>query len=83
MDFEQEQQVQMIEQAALSFTLMDILMIGAGFASLVGWFTRLEVRSKANAERIAESKETIKLIFKKIDKLGGGNERDRRERDRD
>ena len=83
MDFEQEQQIQMIEQAALSFTLMDILMIGAGFASFVGWLVRLEVRSKANAERIAESKETIKLIFKKIDKLGGGNERDRRERDRD
>ena len=72
---------QMIEQAALGLDLMDFLMIGAGFASLVGWFVRLEVRSKANSERIAESKETIKLLFKKIDKLSGGS--DRREGPRD
>ena len=73
---------QMIEAAAASFTLMDILMIGAGFASLVGWFTRLEVRSKANETRLNETKETIKLIFKKLDKLSG-TDSDRRTGPRD
>ena len=71
----------MIEQVAATLTVADVLMISGGFASLVAWFVRLEVRSKANTERLKETKETIKLLFKKIDKLGGGG--DRRDRIRD
>ena len=74
---------QMIETAAAGLSLVDILMIGGGFASLVGWFTRLEVRSKANETRLNETKETIKLIFKKIDKLSGSDSGDRRTGPRD
>ena len=65
----------MIEQAVSSLTLMDMGIILAGFASLVGWFTRLEFRSQANTERLKETKETIKLLFEKIDKVSDADRR--------
>ena len=71
---------QMVEQIVTGFTLMDMLMIGAGFASLVGWFTRLEVRSQSNKERLVETKKTMKHIYERLDKLSesGTDRRDKR-----